>query len=255
MKFLRFEVNGETGLGVLENDTTVRRYEGDMFDAPTPTGHCYSLNQVRLLPPCNPGKMVALWNNSRQQIQELNRDTPSEVLYLLKPSSSFITHGEQIVYPEGESTRVVLEGELGVVIGKKCKGIRADEAKEFIFGYTVINDVTAQDIVKKDPSFPQYARSKGYDTFGVFGPVIETDIDPMLLTMKSFINGKKCQDYPVTDLVFDPYQAVADIARTMTLYPGDVIAMGTTLGVKPIQKGDIVEIRIDGIGSLVNKVA
>jgi 2-keto-4-pentenoate hydratase/2-oxohepta-3-ene-1,7-dioic acid hydratase in catechol pathway len=198
--------------------------------------------------------MLALWNNSRVQIETLNRETPKEVLWFPKPPSSFITHGERIVYPVAQTEKVVLEGELGIVIGKKCKLVTPKEARECIFGYTVINDVTAQDVVKRDPTFPQYDRAKGYDTFGVFGPVIATGVDPMELRTRSYLNGKLVQNFPVTDYVFNPYQTVAEIARTVTLYPGDVICMGTTLNAARIHPGDTVEIRIDGIGSLVNPV-
>src|SRR5688572_27477780 len=149
MKFLRFEYRGETGFGVLEGEDVVRVYEGDMFEGPRPTSKTMALGQVGLLPPCQPSKMVALWNNSRAQIEELSRATPAEVLWFLKPPSSFITHGQNIQFPVGQAERVVLEGELGIVIGRVCRGVSADEAKDYIFGYTVINDVTAQDIVKR----------------------------------------------------------------------------------------------------------
>lgn len=254
MKYMRFEHEGKQGYGTLEAGNRVRVCEGDMFRSPRPTGVTLRLQDVKLLPPCEPGKMIALWNNSRIQIETLKRDTPKEVLWFLKPPSSFITHGQPIIYPVGHTERVVLEGELGIVIGRKCKSVSPDEARECIFGYTVINDVTSQDIVKRDPTFPQYDRGKGFDTFGVFGPVVDTEVDPMQLTMRSYVNGDQCQSFPVTDYVFNPYQTVAEIAKTVTLHPGDVICMGTTLNAAPIEPGDVVEIRIDGIGSLVNPV-
>lgn len=254
MKFLRFEYKGRTGFGVLESDGVVRVYDGEMFAGARPTGATLSLEGVKLLTPCEPGKMVALWNNSRVQIETLNRETPKEVLWFLKPPSSFITHGQPIVYPVGQTERVVLEGELGIVIGSKCKSVTPVEARDCIFGYTVINDVTSQDVVKRDHTFPQYDRAKGYDTFGVFGPVIATDLDPMTLRMRSYVNGKLKQNFPVTDYVFNPWQTVAEITRTMTLFPGDVICMGTTLNAAVINPGDTSEIRIDGIGSLINPV-
>jgi 2-keto-4-pentenoate hydratase/2-oxohepta-3-ene-1,7-dioic acid hydratase in catechol pathway len=256
MKFLRFEHQGKAGFGVLEGDgeRMVRVYEGDMFADARPTRTALPLTSVTLLMPCVPGKMIALWNNSRVQIEELKRDTPKEPLWFLKPPSSFITHGQSIVYPVTQTERVVLEGELGIVIGKKCRMVTPVEARDCIFGYTVINDITAQDIVKRDPTFPQYERSKGFDTFGVFGPYIATNVDPMTLRMRSYVNGKLKQNFPVTDYVFNPFQTVAEITKTVTLYPGDVIAMGTTLNAAPIVAGDTVEIRIDGIGSLVNPV-
>ena len=254
MKFVRFEHKGKRGFGVLENVNQVRIFEGDMFSNAKPTKNTVALASVTMLMPCEPSKMVALWNNSRIQIETLKRETPKEVLWFLKPPSCFITHGQPIVYPVGQTERVVLEGELGIVIGRTCKAVTSAEARDYIFGYTVINDITSQDIVKRDGTFPQYDRGKGFDTFGIFGPVIETEVDPMTLRMRSYVNGELQQDFPVTDYVFVPYQTVAEIAKSATLYPGDVIACGTTLNAAPIKPGDTVEIRIDGIGSLVNPV-
>jgi 2-keto-4-pentenoate hydratase/2-oxohepta-3-ene-1,7-dioic acid hydratase in catechol pathway len=254
MKFIRFDYQGRTRFGVLEAQGMVRVYEGDMFADARPTATTLPMSSIMPLAPCQPGKMVALWNNSRIQIEKLKRDTPKEVLWFLKPPSCFITHGQPIVYPVGHTERVVLEGELGVVIGRKCKGVTAEEARDYIFGYTVINDVTSVDIVKRDPTFPQYDRAKGFDTFGVFGPVIATGVDPMTLVVRSYVNGEQKQELPVTDYVFNPFETVAEIAKTVTLHPGDVIAMGTTLNAAPIVPGDTVEITIDGIGSLVNPV-
>lgn len=255
MKFVRFQANGRVGFGILGDDETIRVCEGDMFEQPRASGETLRLDAVRLLPPTQPGAMIALWNNSRQQIAKLERETPAEALFFLKPRSCLATHGDPIVYPRGGSQRVVLEGELGIVIGRACSAVSADEAKDYIFGYTVVNDVTAQDVVKRDASFPQYSRAKGFATFGIFGPAVETEVDPLTLSIASFINGRQCQDYPVTDLVFDPYRIVASISQTQALEAGDVIACGTSLGADPIQIGDTVEIRISGIGSLVNKVA
>ncbi len=255
MKYVRFRNNDKTGFGVLEGRHVIRVHEGDMFAAPRSTAATVMLDDVELLPPCSPSVMIALWNNSRIQIETRKRATPKEALWFLKPPSSFLTHGQAIRYPSGQTEKVVLEGELGIVIGKRCKSVTVDQARDYIFGYTVINDVTAQDIVPRDDSYPQYTRAKGFDTFGVFGPAIATDVDPLTLTIRSYVNGKQCQEYPVTDLVFPPAAIVAEISRTMTLMPGDVIACGTSLGVEPIKPGDTVEIRIDGIGSLVNPVA
>jgi 2-keto-4-pentenoate hydratase/2-oxohepta-3-ene-1,7-dioic acid hydratase in catechol pathway len=254
MKFVRFRRGAEVGFGVLEGERTVRVYQGDMFSSARPAGGTVSLDAVELLPPSNPSKLIALWNNSKVQIERRKRQTPKEVLWFIKPANSYLTHGQPIRYPVGESEKVVLEGELGIVIGKQCRAVTAEQARGCIFGYTVINDVTAQDIVMRDESYPQYTRAKAFDTFGVFGPAIATEVDPLTLTIRSFVNGKQCQDFPVTDLVFTPWQTVAELARTMTLMPGDVIACGTSLGVEPIKPGDTVEIRIDGIGSLVNPV-
>jgi 2-keto-4-pentenoate hydratase/2-oxohepta-3-ene-1,7-dioic acid hydratase in catechol pathway len=149
---------------------------------------------------------------------------------------------------------VVLEGEIGIVISKRCRNVKPADARSVIFGYTVVNDITAQDVVGRDKTFPQYTRGKGFDSFSIFGPVIDTAVDPMKLRIVSSINGKVSQDYPVTDLALDPFHIVASISHTMTLVPGDVIACGTSLGADPIKVGDTVEIRIEGIGTLVNRV-
>ena len=253
MQFVRFLHGAETAFGVLEGDQ-IRVYSGDMFDRPTATGRSLARASVKLLPPCNPAGMIALWNNSKCQIAKLNRETPKEALYFYKPAASFATDHDPILYPVGKAQRVVLEGEIGIVVGKRCRNVKPAEAGNVIFGYTVINDITAQDVVGRDKTFPQYTRGKGFDSFSIFGPVVDTTVDPMILRIRSSINGRVCQDYPVTDLALDPFHIVASISDTMTLVPGDVIACGTSLGADPIKVGDTVEIRIDGIGALVNRV-
>jgi 2-keto-4-pentenoate hydratase/2-oxohepta-3-ene-1,7-dioic acid hydratase in catechol pathway len=255
MKYLRFSHGDETGFGVLDGKDTIRVQSGDMFGAHRDSGRTLSLAAVKLLPPCNPAGMIALWNNSKSQIAKLNRETPKEALYFYKPRASFATHGDAILYPTGKTSRVVLEGEIGIVMRRGCRNVTPAAARDAIFGYTVINDVTAQDVVGRDKTFPQYTRGKGFDTFSIFGPVIDTAVDPLTLRIQSRINGRLCQDYPVTDLALDPYHVVASVSHTMTLEAGDVIACGTSLGADPITVGDEVEIRIDGIGVLLNRVA
>jgi len=255
MKYVRFKQGNQVGFGVLNGKGSIRVLEGAMFDGPRPTNITVPIADVKLLPPCDASAMIALWNNSKVQIAKLNRETPREVLYFLKPRSCLATHGDEIIYPHGQTERVVMEGELGIVIGRVCKGISAEEARNYIFGYTVVNDVTAQDTVGRDKTFPQYTRGKGFDTFGIFGPAIETGVNPMELTIQSFLNGELCQDYPVTDLAFNPFQIVALLSHNMTLHPGDIIACGTSLGVQPMSCGDTVEIKIAGIGTLTNRVA
>jgi 2-keto-4-pentenoate hydratase/2-oxohepta-3-ene-1,7-dioic acid hydratase in catechol pathway len=253
MKLVRFSRGAETGFGALEDDR-IRVYSGDMFGSPAATTRTIPMTEVKLLPPCNPAGMIALWNNSKSQIAKLNRETPKEALYFYKPAASFATHGDPILYPVGKTERVVLEGEIGIVIARRCRNVRPAEARGVIFGYTVVNDITAQDVVGRDKTFPQYTRGKGFDSFSIFGPAIDTAVDPMTLRIVSSINGRVCQDYPVTDLALDPFHIVASVSHTMTLVPGDVIACGTSLGADPIKVGDNVEIRIDGIGALVNRV-
>ena len=150
--------------------------------------------------------------------------------------------------------KVVYEGELGIVIGKRCKEVSEEEAKDYIFGYTCSNDVTAGEIIQKDPTFAQWTRAKGFDTFGSFGPGIVTGIeDPSKLVIKTILNGQERQNYPVSDMVFQPFKLVSMISRDMTLEPGDIISCGTSVGVGSMKQGSTVEVVIDGIGHLTNR--
>ena len=146
----------------------------------------------------------------------------AEPLYFLKSPSAFLAHGETIRRPPSYSGNVVYEGELGIVIGKRCSNVTEDEAGDYIFGYTCVDDVTAADIISKDPTFAQWARAKSFDTFGVFGPVIATGLDPMDLSIRTVLDGKERQNYPVSDMIFPPHRLVSYLSRDMTLLPGDV---------------------------------
>ncbi len=142
---------------------------------------------------------------------------------------------------------------LGIVIGKTCHMISEAAAREYIFGYTCINDVTALELLNRDPTFAQWTRAKSFDTFGVFGPVVATGIDPMTLVVRTILNGEERQNYPVADIVFPPAKLVSLISQDMTLHPGDVIACGTSIGVGSMKPGSTVSIIIDGIGALTNR--
>lgn len=148
---------------------------------------------------------------------------------------------------------MIFEGELGVVIGKRATAVRESDAAEHIFGYTCVNDVTAVDLLKKDPTFDQWTRAKSFDTFGPFGPVIATGLDTSHLSVKVILNGDERQHYPLADLVFAPARLVSLISRDMTLEPGDVIACGTSVGVGSMKPGATVSVVIDGVGTLTNR--
>ena len=147
----------------------------------------------------------------------------------------------------------MFEGELGIVIGRRAKDLAPEEAAAAIFGYTCVNDVTALEILTRDATFAQWVRAKSCDTFGVFGPVISTGQDPQELIVRTILNGKERQNYPCSDMIFNPVQIVSMISRELTLYPGDVIACGTSIGVGPMRSGQTIEIVIDGIGTLRNQ--
>lgn len=250
--WIRFEHQGRTGFGVLDQDS-IKVHSGDMFGSPQPTGAVVSLAQVKVLTPTQPSKMVALWNNFHALAAKLGNPEPPEPLYFLKGNNSFLAHGETIRAPASYAGKVVFEGELGIVIGKRCKAVTEADAPGYVFGYTCINDVTAAEILYKDATFAQWSRAKSYDTFGVFGPVIATGLDPAGLVIKTILNDQERQNYPVADMIFSPLQLVSLISQDMTLEPGDVIACGTSLGVGSMKPGSKVSIVIDGIGTLSNR--
>lgn len=251
-RWVRFERNGKVEFGTLDGDS-IAIHAGNMFDNPKPTGETTKLSAVKLLTPCEPTKMLCLWNNFHQLAARLKVQEPDEPLYLLKSPSAFIAHGEMIKRPKSYAGKIVYEGELGIVIGKRCSNVSEAEAPNYIFGFTCINDVTAADIINKNPTFGQWVRSKSYDTFGVFGPCIATGLDPTKLSVKTVVNEQLKQDYPVSDMIFQPYRLVSMVSKDMTLMPGDVIACGTSIGVSVMKDPkNQIDVTIEGIGTLSN---
>jgi 2-keto-4-pentenoate hydratase/2-oxohepta-3-ene-1,7-dioic acid hydratase in catechol pathway len=170
----------------------------------------------------------------------------------MKANGSFLASGQTIRQPVSYDGPVVFEGELGIVIGKECHNVNEDEAEDYVFGYTCVNDVTARGLMREDPSFVQWTRAKSFDTFGAVGPVIATGLNADSLIVKTLVDGVEQQNYPVDDMFFLPHQIVSRLSQDMTLHPGDVIACGTSIGAGPMPRGCTVEVKIDGIGSLVN---
>ncbi len=249
--WIRFLHERDERFGVLEGEN-IELFQGDMFEDPRSTGHTVGLEEVSLLPPTRPTKMVGLWNNFHAAAAKNGWAVPEEPLYFIKPPSCFLASGGTIRRPPSYAGRVVYEGELGIVIGRTCTSVSEEQADEYIFGYTCINDVTALQLISQDPAFPQWTRAKSFDTFGPFGPVATTGLDPSGLTVKTLLNGRERQNYPVSDMIFPPAALVSRISRDMSLCPGDVIACGTSLGVLPMKPGSTVEVVIEGIGTLKN---
>lgn len=250
MKFYRFATGNKVRYGVAESDT-ITELEGDGFFEYDLTDETHKLDEVTLLSPCRPSKIVAIGLNYRSHAQELGMELPDEPMLFLKPSTAVIGPGEYICYPP-MSQRVDYEAELAVVIGKRAKNIKEDDAEDYIFGYTCINDVTARDLQKKDI---QFTRSKCFDTFAPIGPCIETELDPGRVKVESYLNGELRQSGNTIDLVFPVDRLVSFISQVMTLLPGDVIATGTPFGVGPMAVGDTIEVVVEGIGRLKNQVA
>ena len=246
--------DGRVGFGVLEEDRIVE-YEGDLFDQPRPTGATIPRETITLRSPCAPTKIVALWNNFHALAAKLGKQAPIHPLFLIKPGSSVAGPGDLIQRPASYNGKIAYEGELGIVIGKHCKDVPENEAADYIFGYTCVNDVTAAEVLNEDVNFPQWCRAKGYDSFSCIGPVIVPDLDWSQARVITKLDGVERQNYPLSDMIFSPAQQVSRISHDMSLLPGDVIACGTSLGVGSIKDGSTVEIAIDGIGSLVNALA
>jgi 2-keto-4-pentenoate hydratase/2-oxohepta-3-ene-1,7-dioic acid hydratase in catechol pathway len=252
MKWLRFAHQGQTGFGTLDGGSHVRRHSGDIYGQPEATDELVALSELVWLPPCLPGKIIGLWNNFRAAAEKNGWATPAEPLYFLKSPGSATGHQRTIPVPAAYEGRVAYEGELAVVIGRRAQAVTVADAASHIFGYCCANDVTAIELLNRDPSFPQWTRAKSFDGFAALGPWIETDLDPASATLRTVVGGRERQNYALADMFFSPAELVSRLSQDMTLEPGDVILCGTSLGVLPMKPGSTVEVSIDGIGTLSN---
>ncbi len=249
-KYLRFRAGGEIRYGLLEGER-VRILKGAPFEREEITSSELPLPSLQILAPCEPSKIVCVGLNYKDHAAEVNQPLPEEPHIFLKPPTAVIGSGAKILLPP-MSKRVDYEGELAFVVKREAKNVSPQEAKEYILGYTCFNDVTARDLVAKDGG---PLRSKIFDTFAAFGPYIVTDINPMGLAIKTYLNGEVKQSSNTANLVFDPFQLVAFISSILTLLPGDVISTGTPSGISPMKAGDVVEVEIEKVGRLKNIVA
>ena len=252
--WIRFLHLDTVRFGTIEGDK-IRVFKGDMFDSPRRTDIAINLAEATLLTPVVPGKVLALWNNYHALGRKLGLAPPSEPLYLMKPPNTYLAPGATIRKPRvaDSGAKVAFEGELAIVIGSTCSGVAPDSAPDHIFGYTCANDVTVNEIIGRDPTFPQWVRAKGFDTFCPFGPVVATGLNPAMLVVRTLLNGEVRQDYPVNDMVFSAAELVSRISQDMTLEPGDLILCGTSVGVGSMRPGSTIEVEIDGIGTLTNR--
>jgi 2-keto-4-pentenoate hydratase/2-oxohepta-3-ene-1,7-dioic acid hydratase in catechol pathway len=252
IRWARFRTKGgSAGFGTY-TDAGIAVHEGELFGAARPTGVRLGREEFTLLAPCTPSKIVALWNNFHALCAKLGKQARSHPQFLLKPSTCVIGPGEAIRRPSSYAGKVAFEGELGIVIGARCRDLAPSQAGAAIFGYTCVNDVTAIGILSENPDFEQWCRAKGFDSFGALGPVIATGLDASRLGVITRLNGDVRQDYAMTDMVIAPEEVVSRVSCDMTLLPGDVIACGTSLGVGSMKDDSTVEVSIDGIGVLRN---
>ncbi len=233
----------------LADETTVTLISDEPFAAWEPEG-IVPLPHAQLLAPTVPTKIVCAGLNYRGHAQEMGLDIPAEPVIFLKPPTSIIGHGAEIRVPDGLDT-VDYEAELALVIGRRAHNITPEQAQTHVLGCTCANDVTSRVHQKRDG---QWSRAKGFDTFCPLGPWVETDIDPCDTLVESYVNGELRQSSSSSDMIFDPYTLVSFVSGVMTLLPGDVVLTGTPSGIGPLSRGDVVEIRIGGIGSLINRV-
>jgi 2-keto-4-pentenoate hydratase/2-oxohepta-3-ene-1,7-dioic acid hydratase in catechol pathway len=263
MKYCRFQFNGQAQYGLVESvggrDAIVRvlltapeEADGDMESLRTRKIEAIPLEEAALLPPVRPSKIVCVGRNYREHAAELGHDVPTEPLIFLKATSALLAPGGVVRRPK-ISQRVDLEGELGVVIGKTCYQPAANaDIRQYILGYTCVNDVTARDLQNKDG---QWSRAKGFDTFCPVGPVVTDEIDPWAgVGVQTRVNGQIKQDGNTRDFLFALDVVIRHIAQAMTLFPGDLILTGTPAGVGPLVAGDVVEVTVAGVGTLRNSV-
>jgi 2-keto-4-pentenoate hydratase/2-oxohepta-3-ene-1,7-dioic acid hydratase in catechol pathway len=264
MKYCRFQFNGQAHYGLVEpvagRDTILRilltppeESDGDVEGLRTRKIEAIALEEADLLPPVRPSKIVCVGRNYRAHAEELGHDIPTEPILFLKPTSALLAPGGTVRRPK-ISQRVDHEAELCIVIGKTCHHLAADEdVRPFILGYTCLNDVTARDLQKKDG---QWTRGKSFDTFCPVGPVVVDGIDPWAgLAVGVRVNGEVRQAGNTRDFLFPVDVVIRHTAQVMTLFPGDLITTGTPEGVGPVVAGDVMEVSVEGVGTLRNSVA
>jgi 2-keto-4-pentenoate hydratase/2-oxohepta-3-ene-1,7-dioic acid hydratase in catechol pathway len=250
LRLVRFRHGDRIATGVLD-DRTIRVLRGTFFEDPMPSGQEVPLDDVRLLAPVIPSKVVGVARNYPAHAEELGNPIPPEPMLFLKPATSVIGPEDPIPLPAG-TEQVDHEAELAVVIGRLCRGVGEGDAPRYVLGYACANDVTARDWQRTDG---QWARAKGSDGFCPIGPWIETQLDPADLAVTGRVNGTVRQSGRTSHMVHSVPALVAYISRTITLLPGDVVLTGTPPGVGPIAPGDRVEVEVEGIGILANGVA
>jgi 2-keto-4-pentenoate hydratase/2-oxohepta-3-ene-1,7-dioic acid hydratase in catechol pathway len=251
-KYIRFEHRGEDRFGRV-NDQKIELLNRPFWQSTRDTGETVDANGIKPLCPVIPSKIVLVGLNYHAHVKESQSATkaPKNPVLFLKPPSSLIGPGDEIQYPNGID-RVDYEAELAVVIGKEGRHIPVDRMDEYIFGYTCLNDVTARHVQKQDG---QWTRGKGFDTFCPVGPYVVKGVDASDLSVEAYLNGEQRQSGRTSDMIFPIPNLLSFISSVMTLVPGDIISTGTPQGIDPMQKGDTIEIRIEQIGSLINKVA
>ncbi len=250
VKLARYEYNKKIYQGLID-EAEIQVIKGSFWDDYEVSAEKHSISEARFLPPVIPTKIVCVGQNYLGHIEELGAPVPKEPIIFLKPPSCLIGHEQPIIYKR-DAERIDYEGELAIIIKHKMKKVNEPNTLNHVLGYSCFNDVTERNMVAKNPFLLSLA--KGFDSFGPFGPYIVTDLDPNDLMLKTYLNGELKQQDNTQNCVFSVQQVLSYISNYMTLFPGDIVITGTPRGIAPMKPGDTVEVEIDGIGTLKNRV-
>ena len=250
MKIVRMKAGDDIAYGVADAEGVVV-YKGSPFVAWEPTETVVPWPSVSLLSPVIPTKILCVGKNYEDHVEEMGGEIPEEPVIFMKPATAVVGQNAAVIHPR-ISKEVHHEAELAVVISRPARNISAEDASLYIFGYTAANDVTARDLQKKDA---QWTRAKGFDTFCPLGPAIETELDPLeRLAVICRVNGEVRQAGFTSDMIFGVAEILEYITAFTTLLPGDVVLTGTPAGASKVEPGDVMEVEIDGIGTLTNRL-
>jgi 2-keto-4-pentenoate hydratase/2-oxohepta-3-ene-1,7-dioic acid hydratase in catechol pathway len=250
VKLARYAYNKKIYEGLID-EGEIQVIKGSFWDHYEVSGKKHRISEVRFLPPVIPTKIVCVGQNYLGHIEELGAPVPKEPIIFLKPPSCLIGHEQPIIY-DRDAERIDYEGELAIVIKHRMKRVDESDTLNYVLGYSCFNDVTERSMVAKNRFL--LSLSKGFDSFGPFGPYIATDLDPNDLVLKTYLNGELKQQDNTQNCVFSAQQVLSFISNYMTLFPGDIVITGTPRGIAPMKPGDRVEVEIDGIGTLRNTV-
>ena len=253
MRWIRFRDPDGRAVQAHVDDDRVQPVEGSPFGDWRDRGDTLALDSIDWLPPVLPSKVIALWKNFHALATKQRQTVPTEPLYALRAPSSLSAHRQPVRKPASYDGAVFYEGELALVVGQTMRAVAPAAVRAHLLGCTIANDVTAMELIARDPSFAQWSRAKSFDTFGVLGPWIDTAFDWTDASVHTRVNGRERQHYPLTDMIFGPTELLSRLSHDMTLEPGDVVLCGTSVGSLPMRPGSEVEVEIDGLGVLANR--
>ncbi len=253
MKWIRMQGRDGQPTYAHVNDNLVQPVLGSPYADWQDDGDALALEQVQWLPPALPTKVIALWKNFHALAIKQNQSIPEEPLYALRAPSSLAAHQQAVIEPASYDGAVFYEGELALVVGRRMRAVALEHVRDHLLGCTIANDVSAMELINRDASFAQWSRAKSFDTFGALGPWIDTTFDWTSASVHTRVNGRERQNYPLSDMIFEPLTLLSRLSHDMTLEPGDVVLCGTSVGSLPMRPGTDVEIEIDGLGVLRNR--